>query len=79
MHKSKVSKPGHCKAPLLDCGFPCETGFVVVATAAYRALETDTTVGSHTGCLQAESVLAWLAACWWAWAMCLRLSQGARK
>jgi len=23
--------------------------------------------GSHTGCLQAESVLAWLAACWWAW------------
>jgi len=35
--------------------------------------------GSHTGCLQAESVLAWLAACWWAWAVCLRLPQGARK
>jgi len=29
--------------------------------------------------MQAESVLAWLAACWWAWAVCLRLSQGARK
>ena len=52
-----------------------ETGFVVVATTAYRALET----GSHTGCLQAESVLAWLAACCWAWPVCLRLSQGARK
>ena len=38
-----------------------------VATAAYRVLETETTV------------LAWLAACWWAWAVCLRLSQGARK
>ena len=24
--------------------FPCETGFVVVAMAAYRALETETTV-----------------------------------
>jgi len=35
--------------------------------------------GNHTGCLQAESVLAWLAACWWAWAVCLCLSQGARK
>jgi len=35
--------------------------------------------GSHTVRLQAESVLAWLAACWWAWAVCLRLSQGARK
>jgi len=37
---------------LRDCGlwhiyahFPCETGFVVVATAAYRALDTETTVG----------------------------------
>jgi len=35
--------------------------------------------GSHTGCLQAESVLAWLAACWRAWPVCLQLSQGARK
>jgi len=35
--------------------------------------------GSHTGCLHAESVLAWLAACWWSWGVCLRLSQGARK
>ena len=34
---------------------------------------------SHTGCLQAVSVLAWLAACWCAWGMCLCLSQGARK
>ena len=25
--------------------------------------------GSHTRCQQAESVLAWLAACWWAWAV----------
>ena len=30
---------------------------VKVATTVYRAL-----CGSHTGCLQAESVLAWLAA-----------------
>jgi len=29
--------------------------------------------------VQAESVLAWLAACLWAWAVCFRLSQGARK
>jgi len=36
---------------LRDCGlwhiyahFACETGFVVIATAAYRALETETTV-----------------------------------
>jgi len=28
----------------LHAHFPCETGFVVVATAAYRALETETTV-----------------------------------
>ena len=35
--------------------------------------------GIHTGCLQVESVLAWLAACWWAWTMCSRFSQGARK
>ena len=38
--------------------FSCETGFVVVATTAYRALETKPRLlcGSHTGCLQAESV-----------------------
>ena len=27
--------------------------------------------GSYTGCLQAESVLAWLAACWWAYGQCV--------
>jgi len=26
-----------------------------------------------------ESVVAWLATCWWAWAVCWRLSQDARK
>ena len=35
-----------------------------------NAAQTETTV-------QAESMLAWLAACWWAWPVFLRLSQGA--
>ena len=46
---------------------------------ATTALETRLLCGSHTMCLQAESMLAWLAACWWAWPVCLHLSQGARK